>query len=83
MQSSLSILAQKYLCKYEDTYFILQNKYLCIYKDSFGVNILRDYITLDIATLGSSIVAIVDCQMQKIEIKQGFVDLFFLYWSMF
>ena len=29
-QSSLSIFAQKYLCKCEDTYFILQNKYLCI-----------------------------------------------------
>ena len=44
MQSSLSIFAQKYLRKCEDTYFILQNKYLCIYKDSFGSGskILRD-----------------------------------------
>ena len=35
VQSSLSIFAQKYLCKCERTYFILQNKHLCIYKDSF------------------------------------------------
>ena len=42
-QSSLSILAQKYLGKCEDTYFILQKKYyLCIYKDSFGAKILWD-----------------------------------------
>ena len=42
-QSSLSILAQKYLDKCEDTYFILQKKYyLCIYKDSFGAKILWD-----------------------------------------
>ena len=41
-QSSLSIIAQKYLRECEDTYFILQNKYLCIYEDSFGVKILRD-----------------------------------------
>ena len=41
-QSSLSIFAQMYLCKCEDTYFILQNKYLCIYEDSFGAEILRD-----------------------------------------
>ena len=41
-QSSLSIFAQKYLCKCEDTYFILQNKYLCIHKDNFGGKILRD-----------------------------------------
>ena len=40
-QSSLSIFAQKYLHKCEDTYFILQNKYLCIYKDSFGAKILK------------------------------------------
>ena len=33
MQPSLSILNQKYLCKYKDTYFILQNKYLRINKD--------------------------------------------------
>ena len=51
LQSSLSIFAQKYLCKYEDTYFILHNKYLCIYKDSFGVNILGDLI---LQLLGSS-----------------------------
>ena len=42
VQSSLSIFAQKYLHKCEDTFFILQNKYLCIYEDSFGVKILRD-----------------------------------------
>ena len=36
MQSSLSIFAQKYLHKCEDTYFILQNKYLGIYEDTFG-----------------------------------------------
>ena len=41
-QSSLSIFAQKYLRKCEDTYFILQNKYLWIYKDSFGARILKD-----------------------------------------
>ena len=41
-QSFLSIFAQKYLSKCEDTYFILQNKYLCIYEDSFGVKLLRD-----------------------------------------
>ena len=41
-QSSLSIFAQKYRCKCENTYFILQNKYLCIYEDSFGSMILRD-----------------------------------------
>ena len=41
-QSSLSIFAQKYHCKCENTYFILQNKYLCIYDDSFGAMILRD-----------------------------------------
>ena len=41
-QSSLSIFAQMYLCKCEDTYFILQNKYLCIYEDSFGVKIHRN-----------------------------------------
>ena len=34
-QSSLSIFAQKYLCKYKDTYFILENTYFHIYKDSF------------------------------------------------
>ena len=42
MQSCLSIFAQKYLCKYKDTYFILQDKYLCIFEDSFGAKILRD-----------------------------------------
>ena len=41
-QSSLSIFAQKYLHKCEDTYFILQNKYICIDEDSFGVKILGD-----------------------------------------
>jgi hypothetical protein len=41
-QSSLSIFAQKYLCKCENTYFILQNKYLCIYEDSFGAMIIKD-----------------------------------------
>ena len=35
VQSSLSIFAQKYLCKYKDTYFILLNTYFHIYKDSF------------------------------------------------
>ena len=39
VQSSLSIFAQKYLCKCERTYFILQNKHLCIYEDSFGAKI--------------------------------------------
>ena len=34
-QPSLSIFAQKYLCRWEDTYFILQNKYLPIIEDSF------------------------------------------------
>ena len=28
---SLSMFAQKYLCKCKGTYFILQNRYLCIY----------------------------------------------------
>ena len=46
MQSSLSIFAQKYLRKCEDTYFILQNKYLSIYKDSFGAKILSDDCSL-------------------------------------
>ena len=41
-QSSLSILAQKYLHKCDDTYLILQNKFLHIYEYSFGVKILRD-----------------------------------------
>ena len=41
-QSSLSIFAQKHLCKWEDAYFILQNKYLCINEDSFGAKKLRD-----------------------------------------
>ena len=45
MQSSLSIFAQKYLCKCKDTYLILQSKYLHIYKDSFGAKILRDDCT--------------------------------------
>ena len=31
-----------YLCKCKDTYSILQNKYLCIYEDSFGAKELRD-----------------------------------------
>ena len=39
---SLSIFAQKYLCKCEGTYFALQNKYLHIYEDGFGTKILRD-----------------------------------------
>ena len=39
-QSSLSIFAQKYLHKCEDTYFFLQNKYICIDEDSFGAKIL-------------------------------------------
>ena len=43
MQSFLSIFAQKYLRKCEDTYFILQkNKYLSFYNDSSGVKILGD-----------------------------------------
>ena len=41
-KSSLSSFAQKYLRKWEETYFILQNKYLRIYKDRFGVKILGD-----------------------------------------
>ena len=45
-QSSLSIFAQKYFCKWKDTYFILQNKYLGINKDSFGAKILRYDCTL-------------------------------------
>ena len=51
-QSSLSILAQKYFRKCEDTYFIFQNKYLCIYEDSFGAKILIDDCTLFNSTLG-------------------------------
>ena len=42
VESSLSIFAQKHLCKWEDAYFILQNKYLCINEDSFGAKILED-----------------------------------------
>ena len=44
MQLSLSAFAQKYLCIWEDTYFVLQKyeKYLRIYEDGFGVKILRD-----------------------------------------
>ena len=38
----LCIFAQKYLHKFEDTYFILQNMYLHIYEDSFEAKILRD-----------------------------------------
>ena len=53
-QSSLSIFAQKYFCKCEETYFILQNKYLCIYKDSLGAKILRDNCGLSI-TINSGI----------------------------
>ena len=49
-QSSLSIFAQNYLPKCEDTYFILQNKYLHMYEDSFGANILRDDRALTIVT---------------------------------
>ena len=38
----LSIFAQNYMHKCEDTYHILQNKpLLCIYEDSFGAKILR------------------------------------------
>ena len=44
-QSYLSIFTQKYLRKYEDTYFILKNKHLCIYKDSFGAKNFRDDCT--------------------------------------
>ena len=45
-QSSLSIFAQNYMHKCEDTYYILQNKPLvCIYEDSFGAKILRDNCT--------------------------------------
>ena len=44
-QSSLSIFAQKYLHKCEDTNFILQNKYLDVYKDSFGAKILKIHLT--------------------------------------
>ena len=38
--SFLSIFAQKYLRKCEDTYFILRNKYLHMYEDNFGVKML-------------------------------------------
>ena len=49
VKSSLSIFAQKYLCKFEDTtYFILQNKYLHICEDSFGGKMLRDDCTPNI-----------------------------------
>ena len=48
VQSSLSIFAQKYLCKCKDTYFILKNKSFRIYKDSFEVKILRDDCALRI-----------------------------------
>ena len=43
-QSSLSIFAQKYLCKWRDNYFIIQKKYLCIWKDSFGAKINSDLL---------------------------------------
>ena len=43
VQSSLSILAQKYLHKCDDTYLILQNKFLHIYEYSFEAKILRDH----------------------------------------
>ena len=42
MHNHLSISAQKYLCKYKDTYFILQSKCLHIDKDSFGSKIPKD-----------------------------------------
>ena len=45
VQSSLSMLAQKYLRKCKDTYSILQNKYLHIYEDTFRTKILRDDCT--------------------------------------
>ena len=48
VQSSLSIFAQKYLRKCEDTYLILQNKYLHIYEDSFGAKMPRDDYTQNI-----------------------------------
>ena len=51
VQSSLSIFAQKYLHKCEDTYFILQNKYIHIYEDSFRAKILRDDCTLYLTLL--------------------------------
>ena len=51
VQSSLSIFAQKYFRKCEDTYFVLQNKYICIYKDSLGA---RDNCGLSI-TINSGI----------------------------
>ena len=44
-QSSQSFLAQRFLRKFEDNYFILQNKYLCFYKDTFGTKTLRDDCT--------------------------------------
>ena len=47
-QSSLSIFAQKYRCKCENTYSILQNENLCIYEASFGAKILRDDCTLKV-----------------------------------
>ena len=44
------MIAQKYLCKYEDNYFILQNKHLCIYEDSFGAKVLKMIVPLDKGT---------------------------------
>ena len=45
VQSSLSIFAQKYLRKCEDTYFILQIKHLRIYEDAFAAKIHRNDCT--------------------------------------
>ena len=54
-QSSLSIFAQKHLCKWEDAYFILQNKYLCINEDSFRAKKLRDGCTLMCISEGNTV----------------------------
>ena len=69
-QSSLSIFAQKYLCKCEDTYFILQNKYLCIHKDSFGVKILKDDFPLNIFFSN-----------ELLDSKRGWLDCGFLFFD--
>ena len=65
MQSCLSIFAQKYLCKYKDTYFILQDKYLCIFEDSFGAKILRDDCALSTTRWTKCQIEIKECIMSK------------------
>ena len=58
-QSSLSIFAQKYLRKREETYFFLQNKYLHIYEVCFGVKMLRNNFALNYNCLDKKIIIII------------------------